>query len=53
MWWWWGWRWWNEFETKQEKIVKEYIISLPNVVSGALVLTVTGSSTVARTEQKW
>lgn len=35
----------------QEKIVEERRISLPNVVSGASVLRVTGSRTVGRTGQ--
>ena len=35
----------------QEKIVEEHRISLPNVVSGASVLRVTGSRTVGRTGQ--
>ena len=39
-------------DNEQEKIVEEHRISLPNVVSGALVLRVTGSSTVGRTDQK-
>lgn len=36
----------------QEKNVVEHRISLPNVVSGALVVWVTGSMMVGRTSQK-
>lgn len=36
----------------QEKTAVKHRISLPNVVSGALVVWVTGSMTVGRTSQK-
>lgn len=36
----------------REKNVVEHRTSLPNVVSGALVVRVTGSMTVGRTNQK-
>lgn len=39
-------------DNEQEKTVGEHRISLPNVVSGALVLGVTCSRTVGRTGQK-
>lgn len=39
-------------DNEQKKMVEEHRISLPNVVSGALVLRVTGSRTVGRTGQK-
>lgn len=39
-------------ENKQEQTVKEHRMLLPNVVSGALVLRVTGSSPVGNTDQK-